>query len=69
MEERLLAIALASTFDIPYVVWMIRFAWDDAKAAANLRRHGVSFEEARTVFYDEFAVQLTKVNGPTESGP
>lgn len=30
----------------------LRFDWDPAKAAANLRKHGVSFEEARTVFED-----------------
>lgn len=33
----------------------IRFTWDDAKAADNLRKHGVSFEEAATVFSDENA--------------
>ena len=33
----------------------IRFEWDLAKAAANLRKHGVSFAEAETAFYDEFA--------------
>lgn len=37
---------------------MITFEWDLAKAASNLRKHGVSFEEAKTVFYDEFAVQF-----------
>ena len=37
---------------------MIKFDWDPAKAAANLKKHGVSFEEAQTVFYDEFAVQF-----------
>ena len=37
---------------------MIEFDWDSAKAASNLKKHGVSFEEARTVFYDEFAVQF-----------
>lgn len=37
---------------------MIEFVWDPAKAAANLRKHGVSFEEAQTVFYDEFAIQF-----------
>lgn len=37
---------------------MIKFDWDPAKAASNLRKHGVSFEEARSVFYDEFAVQF-----------
>ena len=35
---------------------MIRFDWDAAKAAANQKKHGISFEEARSVFYDEFAV-------------
>ena len=33
----------------------IRFVWDSAKAAENQRKHGVSFEEARSVFYDENA--------------
>lgn len=37
---------------------MIKFDWDPAKAASNLRKHGVSFEEARSVFYDEFAIQF-----------
>ena len=32
-----------------------RFEWDDAKAAANLRKHGVSFEEAASVFFDSLA--------------
>lgn len=31
------------------------FEWDDDKDAANQRKHGVSFAEARTVFSDEFA--------------
>jgi uncharacterized DUF497 family protein len=30
----------------------LRFEWDRAKAAANLAKHGVSFEEAATVFRD-----------------
>ena len=34
----------------------LRFEWDPRKAASNLRRHGVSFEEARTVFFDENAL-------------
>ena len=37
---------------------MIKFDWDPPKAAANLKKHGVSFEEAQSVFYDEFAVQF-----------
>ncbi len=37
---------------------MIQFEWDPAKAASNRRNDGVSFEEARAVFFDEFAVQF-----------
>jgi uncharacterized DUF497 family protein len=33
----------------------MRFSWDAKKAAANLRKHGVSFEEASTVFRDPFS--------------
>ena len=32
------------------------YEWDPKKAKANLRKHGVSFEEAATVFLDPFAV-------------
>lgn len=34
----------------------VRFEWDLKKASANLRKHGISFEEARTVFDDPLAV-------------
>lgn len=37
---------------------MLTFEWDPAKATGNLRRHGVSFDEAQSVFYDEFAIQF-----------
>lgn len=37
---------------------MIKFDPNPAKAAINLEKHGVSFEEAQTVFYDDFAVQF-----------
>ena len=37
---------------------MIKFEWHPTKSAANLRKHNVSFEEAQTVFYDEYAVQF-----------
>ena len=33
----------------------ITFSWDDRKAAQNLKKHGVSFEDASTVFFDENA--------------
>lgn len=31
------------------------FTWDQAKARANIKKHGVSFDEARSVFLDEEA--------------
>jgi uncharacterized protein len=34
----------------------VHFEWDSAKAAKNLRKHRVSFEEASSVFYDPLAV-------------
>lgn len=37
---------------------MIEFEWDEAKAASNLEKHGISFEEARSVFFDELAIQF-----------
>ena len=37
---------------------MVEFEWDHAKAESNLKKHGVSFEEARSVFYDDLAVQF-----------
>ena len=30
----------------------MRFSWDEKKAASNLSKHGISFEEAATVFGD-----------------
>ena len=37
---------------------MIKFAWDASKAALNLKKHDVSFDEARSAFYDDFAMQF-----------
>lgn len=37
---------------------MLTFEWDPAKATGNLRKHGVSFDEAQSIFYDEFAIQF-----------
>ncbi|MHC0064454.1 BrnT family toxin [Nostoc sp. UIC 10890] len=34
----------------------MEFEWDKSKAAANLKKHGVSFEEAKTVFSNSLAV-------------
>ena len=34
---------------------MFVFEWDENKAGSNLKKHGVSFEEAQSVFMDENA--------------
>jgi uncharacterized DUF497 family protein len=34
----------------------MEFEWDQSKAASNLKKHGVSFEEAKTVFDNSLAV-------------
>ena len=36
----------------------LRFEWSAAKNRENQRKHGVSLEEARTVFYDEAAIEF-----------
>ena len=41
----------------PYLVDDGAFQWDDAKAAANYAKHGVTFEVARSVFTDVFAAE------------
>ena len=37
---------------------MIEFEWDQSKAKSNEKRHGVTFEEAQSVFYDDYAAQF-----------
>ncbi len=36
----------------------MQFEWDENKAASNLSKHGVSFEEAKTVFDDPLYVDF-----------
>ena len=36
----------------------IEFQWDDNKAKINSEKHGITFQEAKTVFYDELADQF-----------
>ncbi|XPS85053.1 conserved uncharacterized protein, DUF497 [Desulfosarcina variabilis str. Montpellier] len=36
----------------------LRFEWDPIKSKANREKHGISFEEAATVFYDEWAIEF-----------
>ena len=37
---------------------MIRFEWDENKNNINKKKHHISFEEAKTVFYDEEALVI-----------
>ena len=36
----------------------LRFEWDNRKEKFNVKKYGISFDEARTVFYDENAIQF-----------
>ena len=36
----------------------MEFEWDERKAAGNLKKHKVSFDEARTVFSDPFSITI-----------
>ena len=36
----------------------MKFEWDENKQRINIQKHGVDFEEAKTVFYDEEALLL-----------
>ncbi len=36
----------------------LKFDWDKSKASLNKKKHGISFEEAVTVFYDDDAVEF-----------
>jgi len=45
----------------------LKFEWDEDKNRLNQQKHGINFEEAKTVFYDDFAVQFwDEVNSETE---
>lgn len=35
----------------------LRFSWDDKKNKTNQKKHGISFEEAQTLFFDENAIE------------
>jgi uncharacterized DUF497 family protein len=37
----------------------LTFEWDEEKSKRNVRKHGVTFEEAKTVFNDPFAITIT----------
>jgi uncharacterized DUF497 family protein len=47
----------------------IRFEWDPRKAAADVRKHGISFAEAETAFFDELATVAGDPDHSNEEDP
>jgi uncharacterized DUF497 family protein len=45
----------------------VRFTWDPKKAASNLKKHGVSFVEAVSVFADQLAAMLDDALDPARA--
>ncbi|MEC8522983.1 MAG: BrnT family toxin [Pseudomonadota bacterium] len=45
---------------------MIRFEWDPSKGLINEDKHGVTFEEAQSVFFDEYAIQFFDVENSND---
>lgn len=46
----------------------LRIGWDSRKAESNLKKHGVSFEEAASVFSDEYARLIPDPDHSDEDG-
>lgn len=44
----------------------LSFTWDPLKAASNITKHGISFDEATTVFYDPTALIISDPDHSTE---
>lgn len=44
----------------------MNFEWDPAKARSNLTKHGISFSDVETAFYDQCAVVIPNPGTPTE---
>jgi len=40
----------------------VAFEWDGGKAVSNLKKHGIDFVDATTVFYDELAITIPDVD-------
>ena len=49
---------------LPAGLVRVRFEWDPKKAATNLRKHNVAFQEAATIFSDPLAITFV---GPDHS--
>lgn len=56
-----IAITLLCNYNV--VMSKMNFQWDSFKAESNQKKHGVSFEEAISVFYDDFARLIPDPDG------
>ncbi len=46
----------------------MRFEWDEDKAKTNVRKHGIGFDEAKTVFFEEDALLFSDPDHSEEDG-
>ena len=46
------------TESVNYRIYSIAFVWNQQKAVRNFEKHGISFEEAATAFFDEDSVEF-----------
>ncbi|MHB8837752.1 MAG: BrnT family toxin [Gemmatimonadaceae bacterium] len=46
----------------------LRFSWDPRKAARNVRKHGISFDEASTAFADPLSITIPDPDHSTSEG-
>jgi len=42
------------------------FEWDPAKARSNLTKHGISFSDVETAFYDQYAISMSDPGASAE---
>ena len=47
--------AVAAATILSYIIILMRFEWNPRKAASNVKKHGVTFDEAKTAFDDKLA--------------
>lgn len=44
------------------IIRYIQFEWDNHKAEINIQKHGITFDEASTVFADEYGLLIEDIN-------
>ena len=50
-----------------HILAAVEFEWDEEKAAANLRKHGVDFADAALVFEDDLALTMEEGHSTSEA--